>query len=967
MESDSGRQRARFLACRSHPDVLAALALLLLVVLFNPGLALFGQVLGGYDAFVYFSPLRSYIAETLGRGQLPLWNPYLFAGTPYLANPQTAVFYPGTWLFVPFGVPRAYALNFLAHLWIAGLGLYALARVSLGLGRVAGVLGGAAFAFSGFMNGQAGHINQFSVAALVPVVAVLLDTSLRTGRLLPMLGLVIVLTLQIVAGHPQQVYMTVVALGMLLLWRVLLRADVAHDWRASALRLLRRGLVLGVACGLAGGISAIQLLPTLELSGLSIRGGGLSYQLASFDALPWPLLLPSLFPGYWSHLPTTEFFGHTGTVLFTLAWLGLLAGAGRPALLGALYVTLGLLLAVGDATSLYRWLYDMVPGFASFRVPARWLMISTFGISILVAVGVDWLTRPREGGRAGLLALARQVGLTRGLFAGVIVPLGLASLVVLGQPQSRWLLLVWGLLVGATLLVAMAVILVPRIRPVGLVLLVLGGLTDLWVAGMNLEHRQTIPNVAYMQPREATAELLSRATAAPQFRSLSIASTEYVVKETGEYEQRYASMPRLSLDNLLFAVKWNETLWPNTPMEFRLASADGYDGGVLPLRTFATFTRAMLGERARPDGVLISRLDAMPASRWLDLLGVRWVLAGRVKDDTRGVVYYDRGVSRLLRPGERMVLDGLPLGHMTKLGMISSVAPSQSDGSDLSIGARVGTLRLDPGDGSWREIPLTVGAATAPERWAPERVPALERVEAWSQRGPDAPADWIAEVEFPSQPVARLEIVNTMTQATLQIRALNLIDDGRQMAFPITPDSSIERLDFFDVKLYDRQQALPRAYLVQQTQVLDDEAAAARLAEPTFDPRQEAILAPGEAAAPRVGGTSAAAGTVTFTANQPEQIRLAVDSPEDSMLVLSDSWFPGWRATVDGVDVPITRANILFRAVSVSAGAHTVEFRYEPRSIRIGAAVSGLSALLTATLFAGAAIWRRRGREGRPA
>src|SRR5207248_5129059 len=127
------------------------------------------------------------------------------------------------------------------------------------------------------------------------------------------------------------------ALGLLVLWRCL---------PSGILSLVRGGLTLGLATGLAVGISAVQLLPTLELSGLSIRGGGLSYQDASFGALPWPLLLPSLFPGYWAHLPTTEFFGHLGTVAFALAWLGLLAGQGRAALLGALLVTLGLLLAV---------------------------------------------------------------------------------------------------------------------------------------------------------------------------------------------------------------------------------------------------------------------------------------------------------------------------------------------------------------------------------------------------------------------------------------------------------------------------------------------------------------------------------------------------------------------------------------------------------------------------------------------
>ena len=969
---------------RLLPELAAAGALLLLVVAFNPGLTVFGRVLGGYDAFVYFYPLRSFVAETLGQGRLPLWNPYLFAGSPYLANPQTAVFYPGTWLFAVLDVSRAYALNFLGHVWLAGVAFYAFGRVSLGLGRVASVLGGAAFAFSGFMNGQAGHINQFSVAAWVPAVALALDLAMRTDRLLPMIGLVIGLTLQIVAGHPQQTYMTVVALGVLVVWRALGGQEgakrpgpvlsAAKGWPRSQVRiLLRGGLMLGAAAALAAGIAAVQLLPTLELSRLSIRGGGLGYQIASFDALPWPLLLPALFPGYWMHLPTTEFFGHLGTVLFAVAWLGLLAGAGRPAALGASYVALGLLLAVGDATPLYRVLFDWAPGFASFRVPARWLMVSTFGLAILAAVGTDWLLARSGGGKVGLIGELRRIGSARLLLVGVGVPIGLASLVVVGQPQSRWLLLVWGVLTAATVLVALLALLVPRARPIAVPLLMIGALADLWAAGLNLEHRHPVPNLAYGQPREATAELQARMSQTPGFRSLSIATPEYVVKETGEYGERFAGAPRLTLENLLVTVKWNETLWPNVPLVHRVASADGYDGGVLPLRSYYQFAQAMLGsERARPDGVLASRLDAMPEARWLDLLGVRWVLASRVKDDSRGAIYYDRGATATLHPGQASRLGSLPLGEFTKLGIVSSLAPvSASEGSSprgigaddgaLARGDCVGTIRLlarSSGDGTVTEIPLVVGSGTAPERWRPDQAPDLERVEAWSARGPDAPADWIAEIEFPRQPIETLEIVNTSSDQVLQVRSLNLIDDGRQMAFPITPDSRIERVDFFDLKLYDRHDALSRAHLVERAQVLEDGEAAARLKDPAFDPRGEVVLAPSTTAQALAGQPGGVPGA--FETDQAERVRIAVRAPADGYLVLSDAWYPGWVATVDGVVTPVERANLLFRAVRVPAGEHMVEFRFESGSLRTGTLVSAGATIVTVARAVGLGFWSRR-------
>jgi hypothetical protein len=939
-------------------DAGAVVGLLALVAAFNPGLVFFGRVLGGYDTFVYFYPLRSYLGEALRQGRLPLWNPYLFAGSPFLANPQTGVFYPGSWLFAVLDVPPAYALNFLAHLALAAISLYVFARSSLGLGRLASMLGGAGFAFSGFMNGQAGHINQFSVAAWLPAVALFLDLSLRGLRPWPFAALVVGLALQIVAGHPQEVYMTVAALGLLVLWRCL---------PAGALALVRGSLTLGVAAGLAVGLAAAQLLPTLELSGLSVRSGGLSYQDASFGALPWPLLLPSLFPGYWAHLPTTEFFGHLGTVLFALAWLGLLAGKGRAAALGALYVALGLLLAVGDATFLYQLLFNWAPGFASFRVPARWLFISTFGLALLAAAGADWLLAWTDGGRSAIRALLARIGRPRLILAGIVVPLGLASLLWLGQRQSGWHLLVWGLLTIGSVLLAALVVLTPRARPVALTILLAGAIVDLWLAGARLEQRNPVPNIAFQQPRESMAALIEAGARGSQYRTLSIATPEYVVKETGEDEERFGStLGPLGLENLLVTVKWNDTLWPNVPLDYDLPSADGYDGGVLPTRTYYAFTRAMLGDtRARPDGVLASRLDALPEDRWLDLLGVRWVLASRAKDLTRGAIYYDRAVTATLRPGQTVTLSSLPLGEFTTLGMISTV-----DGA-VAAGEQVGTVRMIADHGATAEIPLIVGQNTAATTWKDEQAPDLERVQPWSASGPDDPADWIAELPFARQPVTRIEIANTSPSATVLVRSLNLIDDGRQMAFPITPDSQIDRTDFFDVKLYDRTQALGRAYVVPAATVLDDGAAARQLADAAFDPRASVILAPSDTARPLMGGSAASGApgepAVQIESDQPERVVVRATAAQASYLVLSDSWYPGWRALVDGRDVPIERANLLFRAVALMPGEHTIEFRFEPASARRGLLASAAGLVLSAAAVAGLALGRRRWPPAGPA
>jgi uncharacterized membrane protein YfhO len=82
---------------------------------------------------------------------------------------------------------------------------------------------------------------------------------------------------------------------------------------------------------------------------------------------------------------------------------------------------------------------------------------------------------------------------------------------------------------------------------------------------------------------------------------------------------------------------------------------------------------------------------------------------------------------------------------------------------------------------------------------------------------------------------------------------------------------------------------------------------------------------------------------VTIAGYSNNSVRLEVTADRDGLLVLHDLYYPGWEATVDGVRVPVVKANILFRGVEVPAGAHVVEFRFRPFSARnLMAAASGL-------------------------
>jgi uncharacterized membrane protein YfhO len=106
---------------------------------------------------------------------------------------------------------------------------------------------------------------------------------------------------------------------------------------------------------------------------------------------------------------------------------------------------------------------------------------------------------------------------------------------------------------------------------------------------------------------------------------------------------------------------------------------------------------------------------------------------------------------------------------------------------------------------------------------------------------------------------------------------------------------------------------------------------------------------------------------VSLELDTPEHVRLTVVAAEPSILVLSDSWYPGWQATLNGQDVPIERANILFRAVAVPAGQHTVEFRFAPASVRRGLLLSVGSVVALVLVALVWDVWQRRAARPGPA
>lgn len=138
-----------------------------------------------------------------------------------------------------------------------------------------------------------------------------------------------------------------------------------------------------------------------------------------------------------------------------------------------------------------------------------------------------------------------------------------------------------------------------------------------------------------------------------------------------------------------------------------------------------------------------------------------------------------------------------------------------------------------------------------------------------------------------------------------------------------------------------RMTAFPRAYVAENVLVEPDSATQlSKIFDPESDITHTAFVEDRIEGLQGVGMPSGKAAVLSYS---PNRVSISAEASTTSMLVLSDTYYPGWKATVDGIERKIYRTNYAFRGVVIPEGKHTVEFRYEPESLRIGLWVSALS------------------------
>lgn len=169
----------------------------------------------GTDLSREFVYVRTFGFGELRKGNLPLWNPYLFAGMPFVGGFQSALLYPLNWLFLVLPLAVAINLGIALHVLLGGVFMY-LWVVQRGLHPFAALVCGILFMFCGphFLHIYAGHLSNLCTMIWAPLLFTALDALARQPRLAWVLLGIFAVAMQMLAGHPQYVFYTAVAAGL---------------------------------------------------------------------------------------------------------------------------------------------------------------------------------------------------------------------------------------------------------------------------------------------------------------------------------------------------------------------------------------------------------------------------------------------------------------------------------------------------------------------------------------------------------------------------------------------------------------------------------------------------------------------------------------------------------------------------------------------------------------------------------
>jgi hypothetical protein len=908
-----------------HSLVVIFIFTVIYLIFFSP--VLFSNtLLAPGDGFVQSVP-AFYSSRTL-------WTPLLLGGFPVAADVTPQTWYPVSLVFslIPNSwnafVVSAYVL---ASSFSYGY-IYALTQ-----SRLAALVGGIIYGMSGFMMAHLGHTSMIHTAVWMPLLIWALE-KLRHHFSLSWFAVgVCTVACSFLAGHPQ---IFVYTMGLSAVY-VLVLGWSAPLGRWKYYRLYLGVLVLGVA------LAAIQIIPTIELANLTPRSvmsfdDFVSFSLPVHQAIH--LIFPFLFGGsshslyklpYFGEWNLTELAGYIGLLPLLLAVLGFLAYYNKLVTnfwFGVVLFTL--LLTLGNATPLGQLMYHL-PAYNKFRAPARHAVEMALAVSVLAGLGVASVQKQVVSNRLLIRTVLVSTGVIGLSLMGIFIFSGQLSKKVIDAGVRKLTFVPWlNPIVGIPLLIFLLAVVSliywskstqSKSRCLWLLLILI---LDLGSFGWFYEWHDGAPSKNLLTPTVSTQH----------YKEVLISS-----------QQRM-----LPLGSGLV-----EEIPPNISRLWGVPSASGY-GPLILSRVSELLSMTAAGE-------VQGNWDHTD-NRSLDIMSVRYVFIPKPSTVTD-----DKGVS--WSKEDMNISFGTGCGTQEP-NSVNIQVPAQTSATAIGIVSSLGcstgvvnndeVVRILVTDANGNVVTQSLQAGRDTSEWAYECSDVLPNMQ--HRKAPI----------FESFPTER-ESLQTCTGHTyvsifsveklrdvkniklewvgsaggISIKKISLINGKTQQSYPITTLSDATRWNHVEdinaTSVYENLRAMPRAWLVPEVvsakseDILNSIKSSKLPDGRLFNPSKVALVK--NALKFKTSNLDASA-TAKVVNLSDTRVEVTTNSSSPAFLVLSDVYYPGWKATVDGKNVHLFQTDYVLRGVLVPSGKHIVKFEFKPLSFHLGLGISAASLTL---------------------
>jgi len=862
-------------------------------------------------------------------GPKVFWDHMIFAGFPMMADPQVMTWYPPALLFSL--IPGSWNPFILLAYVLTASFMYGYV-LTITESKLAALTSGVILGMSGFMMAHLGHAVVIHSVAWVPLQLWSYEKLRRRWSSSWFVAGSSAIAFSFLGGHTP---IFTLGFGLAAAYAIVL------GWTAPIGRL-RYYLTCALMMVLGIGLVAIQIVPTAEIVGESIRTG---YKFSDFISHSLPphqvlmLVFPKVFGGlresgalpYYGAEYLTELTGYVGLLPLLLAAIGLAKWPQRSLTIFWLGVALvAVVLAMGDATPLARLIYH-VPVVNQFRAPGRHLLEFTFAVCVLASLGIAFLLRQKA--TSVVVFKVVVLGAVVLIVAAVLVFTNLASLEALAahkdlSPEAvrRWTR--WAVAIPLALFVGSAVALTYWSRrphsfgKTALMFVVL--VIDLASFGWSYDWRYAGIDKDALQPPEI----------ATRYRSLLQGDHQRILPTRGTMAPRGELPPNLS------------RLWD-------VPNASGYNSLIL-----SRFSKLL---NMQDVGTVTRPLWWDPNDQTLNLAAVRYLLMPRmdVVTDQSGTVWQKQDLQLWLGAGcntsstDSVTFNPTDRVPSTAIAIVARLACAVS----IPDGAEAVQIKVIDTDNNTESHSLLAGrdvsdwaydCETVKHSLKHSRAHIFENFAAKVYEESCQGHYYRSNFKLDGRKTIKsIELRWTGPSGSMILDKISLVDDELLSSRPVDPMTMGDHWRFVEERdgsqVFENLAAMPRVWLVPEVIVLGAEeirtaAQTSRLPDGRgFDPKRMGLIERPLSLETGQTNPNTIARITTLADNTME---VQTQSATAAFLVTSDVYYPGWRATIDDQPVELYRANYAFRGVTVPAGNHVVKFVYQPRRFYFGLAIS---------------------------